>query len=156
MARHELGRERMGFARPMRRAWAEVNTCAGRRRRWVCLPVRTVVRFLVALALLVAALPSCVNWTDVDLAFCDPGEGCDPIDPFFCHDGNELDGICFGPNVVCGDIVCDDICVAAWTCQDHHVCIAVELVPTSDGDSCTKDWCDPETGEINHKLICAP
>lgn len=80
--------------------------------------------------------------------------------PDVCTDGNPctldscVDGACVfdpaGEGFSCDD---DDACNGEAACDANAVCAPGEYVVTNDGDSCTKDTCDPLTGDVAHEPL---
>lgn len=75
-----------------------------------------------------------------------------------CADGNvctidycNADGECVSePEAAgkpCGD---EDMCNGVETCDGQGTCVSTDPIETDDGDPCTVDTCNPETGEVLH------
>ncbi len=75
-----------------------------------------------------------------------------------CADGNvctidycAADGTCTSePEAAgkpCGDA---DVCNGTEACDGEGTCVSTDPIETDDGDPCTVDTCDPETGEVLH------
>jgi hypothetical protein len=82
---------------------------------------------------------------------CQAGVALNPDDGNSCTTDtcHWTSGVSHTP-VATGTACGGDICSGGGTCNGSGACVGSAPVPTDDQNSCTVDFCDPNTGEVTH------